>query len=497
MIRLLPCIALLLLVQPQPSAGLCPGDCGRDGQVTVDELVTLVNIALGTLSVEACTAADTNEDASVTVDEIVSAVSGALQGCPATPISSDPPTPSPTPSPVATATEKPLSPRAGFFWHCDGSVNITTPEHCVVNIESGLVDLRLPMASPGKATNLHVYCPNINLNAGSVTFTLQRNGDNGSLTCSLSGTTTVCSDLEHEDEWSVGDGLNLETIPATASGTIGQCYMSMYVTTPADTEHDSIIAFGHALRAPVDGFYCGLRADADSCFLGSVGAEAAAAWTAPSATTLKALAFRVTTVMPADAFMTLTVRNVTDAVDTDLGCTINQGEVQCVDSTCTSNCEIEAGDQIVIRHNRSVVSTFFQTITATVEHSGPQVIGWRASAVADDAGEYYQNLHIDTGAADEHAVYIVPEDAILGNLYGKATVAPDVATTLTVCGGDMAMPSCTGPSVEVTDTRLVSDVSTRLNVFRGDFFEMRHSKSSLGSSEEVGGYFEIGAGSDP
>ncbi len=59
----------------------CAGDCNGDFQVTVDELLTAVNIALGKESVANCTAADFNQDGAITVDEIVAAVNSALNGC--------------------------------------------------------------------------------------------------------------------------------------------------------------------------------------------------------------------------------------------------------------------------------------------------------------------------------------------------------------------------------------------------------------------------------
>ena len=59
----------------------CTGDCNGDGAVTIDELVTAVNIALGNVAIAACTNADSSHDASVTIDEIVAAVRVALDGC--------------------------------------------------------------------------------------------------------------------------------------------------------------------------------------------------------------------------------------------------------------------------------------------------------------------------------------------------------------------------------------------------------------------------------
>jgi CSLREA domain-containing protein len=59
----------------------CVGDCNGDGEVTVDELLTMVNIALGNLPVTACPAGDGNGDDEVTVEEILLATNHALRGC--------------------------------------------------------------------------------------------------------------------------------------------------------------------------------------------------------------------------------------------------------------------------------------------------------------------------------------------------------------------------------------------------------------------------------
>ncbi len=64
-----------------PTPVVCTGDCNTDGQVTVDELVTMVNIALGNADVSGCEAGDLNQDGHITVDEILTAVNNALNGC--------------------------------------------------------------------------------------------------------------------------------------------------------------------------------------------------------------------------------------------------------------------------------------------------------------------------------------------------------------------------------------------------------------------------------
>ena len=63
-------------------ASPCVGDCNGDLQVTVDEILSMVNIALGNTSVSACEAGDANHDGEITVNEILAAVNNALNSCP-------------------------------------------------------------------------------------------------------------------------------------------------------------------------------------------------------------------------------------------------------------------------------------------------------------------------------------------------------------------------------------------------------------------------------
>jgi photosystem II stability/assembly factor-like uncharacterized protein len=59
----------------------CAGDCSQDQAVTVDEIVVLVNIALGLDEVSACSVGDIDGDDAITIDEIVAALNHAISGC--------------------------------------------------------------------------------------------------------------------------------------------------------------------------------------------------------------------------------------------------------------------------------------------------------------------------------------------------------------------------------------------------------------------------------
>jgi len=68
-------------VTPTTAPPSCVGDCDGDGAVTVDEIVFMVDVALGIVDIGSCDRADANSDGDVTVDEITSAVTNALDGC--------------------------------------------------------------------------------------------------------------------------------------------------------------------------------------------------------------------------------------------------------------------------------------------------------------------------------------------------------------------------------------------------------------------------------
>lgn len=96
-------VAALLLLGAGSASAACTGDCSGDGEITVDEVITGVNIALGLANTASCGAMDSNADGEVSIDEIVSAVNGALSGC--TPVLT-----TPTATATATPTQAEITP---------------------------------------------------------------------------------------------------------------------------------------------------------------------------------------------------------------------------------------------------------------------------------------------------------------------------------------------------------------------------------------------------
>ncbi len=64
-----------------PMPAPCPGDCSKNGTVTVDEILTMVHIALGNADLSTCLVGDANHDSRITIDDILVAVLKALHGC--------------------------------------------------------------------------------------------------------------------------------------------------------------------------------------------------------------------------------------------------------------------------------------------------------------------------------------------------------------------------------------------------------------------------------
>jgi len=84
----LPCVSNQSVTVPSQNQTVnftvpvpCVGDCNGNGQVTIDDILTMVDIALGNVDVSACLAGDANHDGQITVDEILRAVNAALRGC--------------------------------------------------------------------------------------------------------------------------------------------------------------------------------------------------------------------------------------------------------------------------------------------------------------------------------------------------------------------------------------------------------------------------------
>jgi hypothetical protein len=187
------CAALcgLSVITATASPGECVGDCHGDGTVTVDEIVTMVGIALGGAPISACPAGDVNNDQHITVDEIIQAVNAALNGCIPGPTATPPP-PSATPTATPTAT---VAVAVQFRTTLTGDqetppVNTSAGGEAVVVLSADAMSLTYRLTVTGLTreqilfAHIHAGAPGV---PGPVVFTLSA----GPFDSPLEGTLTV------------------------------------------------------------------------------------------------------------------------------------------------------------------------------------------------------------------------------------------------------------------------------------------------------------------
>ena len=72
---------------PTPTPAVCAGDCDGGNAVTINELLRMVNIFLGSEDLSTCPAGDVPAatraapDGQITIDELIRAVNNALGSC--------------------------------------------------------------------------------------------------------------------------------------------------------------------------------------------------------------------------------------------------------------------------------------------------------------------------------------------------------------------------------------------------------------------------------
>lgn len=73
-------MASVLFLAP-PAVAQCPGDCDSSGSVTVDDLVTAINVALARAPLNACANTDMDSNENLDIQELVNAVMSSINGC--------------------------------------------------------------------------------------------------------------------------------------------------------------------------------------------------------------------------------------------------------------------------------------------------------------------------------------------------------------------------------------------------------------------------------
>ncbi len=70
-----------IMPTPTTTPARCLGDCSGNNSVTVDEILTMVNIALGNGNISLCRAGDADGNSQIAINEVLTAVNRLLNGC--------------------------------------------------------------------------------------------------------------------------------------------------------------------------------------------------------------------------------------------------------------------------------------------------------------------------------------------------------------------------------------------------------------------------------
>ena len=146
------------------ASATCVGDCDGSGDVSVNEIIIGVNIALDLAPTRMCAAMDRNGDGMVSIDELLAAVNAALDGCPIMPA----PTVSPTSSSTATATSALTATPTATFTPSSTGTPSTTPSLTPTSAAPSVT----PTATiPFPAGPVHVILQNLSAALVSITGT--------------------------------------------------------------------------------------------------------------------------------------------------------------------------------------------------------------------------------------------------------------------------------------------------------------------------------------
>ena len=343
---------------------------------------------------------------------------------------------------------------------------------------------------------LYVAC-GTPISAGTVTFTLRKARADTGLACSITASASSCNDTA-ESPIAFTGGASGETISMQSVGTSGStaatCAMTVRVRTQANASYDAIVAFGHGGAGgtdPGDGKFCGPNSTAS----GASGCQADLAtdafWVSPGAGTLSALT--MTTIGAALVSDTITVRNVTRSVDTDLVVVHTTG-TKVVDLTCTSECAVNAGDRLVLRYNEgSAEGAGARRFMLTIADMAQPFVTMQRGAVASTR---YMGWHSGTDYTTDTIVWPMPRAGTLQLFRVGFDAAPQTAFgTYTVCKGAAAgsAPDCTiSGRLECTGTTSdtgCTDIVNTMSVVAGDVLHIKAASPNFNRTIAVG--FEI------
>lgn len=332
----------------------------------------------------------------------------------------------------------------------------------------------------GRIQNLFVGCQGTS--GSSRTFTVRLNGANTDLSCTVAPSTgTTCedafSDLSHFVDYTANDFVAL-----AKSNVAGLCLVSATVLGQDGSEHDAVLHWGGNVDAvPVNNDFCipMLQPNGNTSCNSSATSDA---FLIPRTATLSGMGYSQDgTCIGFCTTETFTVRNQTNAVDTDVAVVIS-GSVKKSDIVlCSSNCTATAGEGWLVRRNftGSVTNNNGQNFDLEFSGTGQPMT---ARGTRWSGGVRYSNQHLGWDATSAASAYRMDRDTRIQNLWANMSTTLAVDVTLTVCSGSSSTTTCTGtrPTCTITaGAALCSDTTNTLDVPQGGFYNVQATDPAI------------------
>jgi hypothetical protein len=238
------CSAFLVAFLVGRASAQCPGDCGGNSVVELSEVVTCVNIGLGTQPLNECPNCSA-DGRSVQVTDLIEAVANSMGSCPPTPTPTSTATITPTPSPTPTGTQA-CPVEAGQYTLTQtegGELTVSTiptfpfPSGGTIVMDVGAADFPeckhpVTIANPG-GFNAPVFCivalgftvdvaqtgcgiGELDSNGGS-DYTVREIGDTSDAGCGFTQACAAAQDSKARVDITVGDGQADQCTTGTAN----------------------------------------------------------------------------------------------------------------------------------------------------------------------------------------------------------------------------------------------------------------------------------------
>lgn len=368
---------------------------------------------------------------------------------------------------LCVVTQADAAERAVLFFR--GTASTGSTRYFMTNGSASENSINAVMPLAGRAQNLHVSC-STDATAGDIVFTFRDDGADTSLTCTVSSGTSTCSDTTHTADYAADSLVNMKVVSTASNNPICNITAENVANGGGGTV-DQSFAWGIGGGGTASGTrYCGPNSQVTNASCGQA-TEDEATWIVPADCTLTGISAKNNSVYAAGINTVFTVRNVTDAVDTDLSVTLDNVNVSATDTSCSSNCSVTAGERIVVKavHTGSS-SSKLREFVVTCDGIGA---AYMFENYAGGSDSFVTNSQLSTTAANVAAR--APFAARLKNLYVWTTASPSTSVVATVCtGSTLAGVSCSGtrPTCTVTTGGGVScsDTTNTVDVGQGDFY---------------------------